>query len=74
MWWLINLSNDDPKDIFSFNTKAKVILWENANFVDDKLRTNLNDQSILEFEGLASINPRFKEKYKQIYNNLLNKN
>jgi len=75
MWWLINLSNCGPDDLFSLKSEAKVILWENTEKVDDELQNIQDDQFVLEFDpGFAGLYPEVKERYQQLYTNLLNKN
>ena len=75
MWWLINLSNCGHDDLFSTRSRAKVILAENTKIVDDKLQNIQDDQFVLEFEhGLAALYPELKERFQQIYSNLLNNN
>lgn len=75
MWWLINLSNNDPDDIFYLKSEAKVILWQPGEHMDDGIHYNPNNESIIEFEhGFASIHPELRKEYSKMYNQLLNNN
>jgi hypothetical protein len=75
MWWLINLNNCGPDDLFSLESEAKVILSENTKIVDDKVQNIQDDQFVLEFDhGFAGLYPELKERFQQLYANLLNKN